>query len=408
MSDNTVSSLNGLFKEVYADKLENLIPDGVKLMPRIGFSQKEKLGNFYHQPVVLGLEHGVTFNDGDGSAFSLGGAVAGQIKDATIRGSEMVLQSTLSYGAASRAVGGGAKAFMDATKFLVANMVRSLSKKLEIEMLYGQVGYGVVAAATDAPNTITISTAEFAAGIWAGAENMPIEIRSADGLTSRGVFIITKVDIENKLLTLASAPVAAGVVATDIVWHKGAFGKEFAGAHKILTNNSTLFGIDASVFSLWHGNTVSAGSGQLSFAKINSSVARGVEKGLDSDLLVLVNPRTWANLLSDQAALRRYDSSYSPSEHEVGAKSLKFYAQNGMLEIVPSIYVKEGYCYMLCLDELMRIGSTDVTFRRPSQGDEFFRDLETQAGYELRAYTDQALFASAPGKMILINNIVNV
>ena len=55
----------------------------------------------------------------------------------------------------------------------------------------------------------------------------------------------------------------------------------------------------------------------------------------------------------------------------------------------------------------MRVGSTDMTFKRPSQGDEFFRDLENSAGYELRLYTDQALFCQAPGKSVIITNIVN-
>ena len=46
---NTVATLNGLFKEVYADKIKDLIPDGVKLMNRIPFSSKEQqLGNLYH------------------------------------------------------------------------------------------------------------------------------------------------------------------------------------------------------------------------------------------------------------------------------------------------------------------------------------------------------------------------
>jgi hypothetical protein len=42
-------------------------------------------------------------------------------------------------------------------------------------MLYGQVGYAVIGST--AGTLITISTAEWAPGIWAGAENMPIEIR---------------------------------------------------------------------------------------------------------------------------------------------------------------------------------------------------------------------------------------
>jgi hypothetical protein len=53
------------------------------------------------------------------------------------------------------------------------------------------------------------------------------------------------------------------------------------------------------------------GSAALSFTKLQLAAARAVEKGLDSKLLALVNPRAWANMLSDQAALRMYDSSYS-------------------------------------------------------------------------------------------------
>lgn len=51
---NTPTTLNGLFKEVYAKKLENLIPDGVKLLTAIPFAQQsDRTGKTYNQPVVL-------------------------------------------------------------------------------------------------------------------------------------------------------------------------------------------------------------------------------------------------------------------------------------------------------------------------------------------------------------------
>lgn len=56
---NTVTTLNGLFKEVYADKIENLIPDGVKLLKLVPYIEAAKeIGNLYHQPVQLSHEHG--------------------------------------------------------------------------------------------------------------------------------------------------------------------------------------------------------------------------------------------------------------------------------------------------------------------------------------------------------------
>lgn len=403
-ANNNLSTLNGLFKEVYASKLENLIPDGVKLLNMIPFVQKDQQnGSLYHQPVVLGLEHGVTYSTG-GDAFTLNSAIAGQIKDAQVQGAQLVLRSILSYTAASRSVGGGQKAFEDATKFLVGNMLRSMARKLEMELFYGQVGIGKLAASgAISGTTITLDTAEWAPGVWAGAEGMPINFRTSGG-TDHGSTTVTSVDMDARTIVVASAASAAN---GDLIYVDGSYGNEFAGVHKILSNTGTLFNIDAATYNLWKGNQYNCGGTALSFTKIQSAVARAVEKGLDGEVMVLVNPRGWANLLSDQAALRMYDSSYKASSVENGAESIKFHGQNGVIEIQPSTFVKEGYAYILCKDEWVRVGSTDITFRRPGQGDEFFRDLESAAGYELRAFTDQAAFCSAPGKQVLMTNIVN-
>jgi len=403
--NNSVGTLNGFFKETYADKLGELIPDGVKLLNKIKFMAKDKQpGNLYHQPVILGLEHGVTFAASDEDAFNLNAPVAGQVKDAQVRGNPVVLRSLLGYAAASRAALGGQKAFMDATKFLVANMLRSMAKKLEIEMIYGQMGYATVGST--AVNVITITTSEWAPGIWAGAEGMPIEIRNAAGTISRGVASVTAVDMTARTITVDSLPV--GTVATDIIWHKGAYGNEFPGIHFILTvSTGILFNINVAQYNLFRGNSYDAQSGALSFTKLNNATSRAVEKGLDGAVLALVNPRAWANMLSDQAALRKYDQSYSPSKAENGMSAIKFHSQNGEIEIEPSIYVKEGYSYVLSMEEWSRVGSTDMTFKRPGQGEEFFRDLENAAAYELRLYSDQALFCMAPGRNTIIINVVN-
>lgn len=402
---NTVGTLNGIFKDRYADKLENLIPDGVKALNAIKFGAKGKtLGNLYNQPVILGLEHGVTFADSDEDAFALNPPIAGQTKNAQVKGYPMLLRAVLGLSAASRAESAGEEAFDSAIKVVVENMLRSVTRKLEAEMFYGQMGYGVVGSV--AGNVITVATAEWAPGLWAGSENMPIEIRDVTGATSRGTTTITSVDMDLRTLTTNALP--SGTIATDVIWHAGAYGKEFAGIHKILTQTTgTLFGISSSGFALWRGNSFSASSAALSFNKLNLALAHAVEKGLDSKAVAYINPRAWSNLLNDQAALRRYDSSYSATKVENGSKSIMFHAQNGDIEIVPSIFVKEGYAYLLDPDCWMRVGSTDVTFKRPGKEGEFFRELENSAGYELRAYTDQALFCSAPGRNVVITLIVN-
>jgi len=50
---NIVSTLSGLFKEQYSDKLMDLVPDGVKMLRMVPFVESSKeIGNFYHQPSV--------------------------------------------------------------------------------------------------------------------------------------------------------------------------------------------------------------------------------------------------------------------------------------------------------------------------------------------------------------------
>ena len=53
-ANNNMETLNGLFKTVYADKLQNIIPEGVKLLKAIPFVSKDKQqGSSYNQPVKL-------------------------------------------------------------------------------------------------------------------------------------------------------------------------------------------------------------------------------------------------------------------------------------------------------------------------------------------------------------------
>lgn len=56
--NNFNDTLNGLMKKVYG-KVENLIPDNVKLCKMVDFVQQSKRnGESYQQPVVLKSEHG--------------------------------------------------------------------------------------------------------------------------------------------------------------------------------------------------------------------------------------------------------------------------------------------------------------------------------------------------------------
>lgn len=408
---NQVDTLNGHFKESYADKIKDLIPEGVKFFNMVPFNSAEKQpGNFYHQPVILGLEHGFTYGGAAGSAFTLQAAVASSHADAQVRGHELVLRSYLSVGAASRSK--SKNAFIQETKLLVQNMLKSMARRLEVQMMYGQSGIGIIETATGGGNTIIkVEDHEWAAGIWSGSEAMPIEIRSAAGALRGSVAVVSN-SLKDKTVTVDTDLSTLSVVPTDVIWYKGAYGNEFAGLHKIITNTATLFNVDASAYSLFRGNTVEVGTdfagaeAVLSFAKIEEAIAVAMEKGLaDEDVVVLCNPKSWNNLLTEQAAKRRYDSSFSGAKVEAGHKEIVFHGQNGLIKIVSTIYVKEGYAYVFPVADFMRVGSSDVTFEQPGFEGKFMRLLENANAYEMRCYTDQALFTPSPGLCTLLTFI---
>jgi hypothetical protein len=416
-STNTVSTLDGHFKEVYASKIRDLVPEGMKMLKLAEFSAAEKLlGNLYHQPIVLGLEHGFTYGGSAGDAFLLNAAIASPNRDAQVKGHELVLVSAISVGAASRSISSKG-AFEQETKRLVQNMLKSTQIRMEIQLMYGQSGIAKVASI--AGNILTICASEWAAGIWSGSKNAALEIRSQAGVL-RGTCNVIKPNLKDQTVEVDVAPVlVTGNVdsenaAADVIYFKGAYNKEFAGLHKIITNTSTIFNVDANEFDLFKGNTVLVGTSEaakvfISFEKVEEAIALCMEKGLtEEDVVCLVNPKHWNKLMTDQAAKRQFDSSYSSEKMENGSKSLVFYGQNGKIEIHASLFVKEGFAYIFPPAELERIGSSDITFERPGFPGKFFREMESANGYELRSYSDQALFTSAPGKMAVLKYIKTV
>ncbi len=418
---NTVSQLNGLFKDVCGDDVADLIPSQEELMKDIPFVKSDKrLGQTFNQPVIVGTEQGFSYGGTEGDDFSLNDSISGQVKNASVVSYEFVLRTTLAIGAVSRSMNDKA-AFERATRLVVANMVQSFAKRLECIMFYGQLDIGVVgsigAGGSGAQKVLTLTTASWAPGIWSGSVNMLLSIWDASSsyanLDTTG-FTVNTVNLQNRTVTVTetSSGTAANIQTGDILTHylNSSGSKEFAGLQKIMSNVGELFGINAASFDLWSSTVYSAGSAALSFAKLQAAISQAMAKGLKDDLLVYINPTTWSNLITDEAAQRRLDTSYDTKNTEKGSEKICFYGQAGKITIKPNIYVKESLAFCIpdpAKESLMRVGSSEVTFQMPGREGEFFRLLENKNAYELRAYADMALFCWQPNKLILVTNIVN-
>ena len=412
----TTQDLSALFKEVYGDKLHDLIPDGTKLLKKIPFRSSEKTGDKYIQPVLLSAEQGFTYNS-DGTAFSLNDAETAVMKEAQVDGSELLLRSSISYRHASKAAEKGSRSFAQWTSLVVKNMMNSMAKRLEISMLYGSSPSGIGAvnadpgAASGGKVTFVVSEASFAPGIWSGQEGASLDIYDSSLATQRNNsgtdFKITAVNLDTRSITISGDAGDLGDIdAADIIYFKGSKASDMSGIDKIVTNTGSLFNIDASNYALWSGSSSAVG-GALTFSKMLKGVSKAVAKGLDEDVICVVNPEVYESLnSSDVAANRSYDKSYSSSKSENGSEGIVYHGQNGKIEVVPSIYCKLSEGFIIPVSSCKRVGSTDVTFRLPGKSDEeIFLQLSGAAGYELRSYSDQGLFCDSPSKLVKLTGI---
>jgi len=412
----TQTTLTGLFKDVYEDKIVNLVPESSVLQKRIKFVENDKReGRLLHQPVLLALPTGMTFGVG---AVALNNPVASTMGDAQIQGAGMTLADRITYDVAAKAASGGARAFVEATELIVDALTQSMSKFIEIELLWGSSAHGTlgestVHTGTSTTATVTIDLAEWSAGIWSGMENINVDMYNGASLVNTNApLVVTAVNVSTRVITMSgnSTDVTAINTANGTalqIFPYLAYGSEMQGFYNILANTGNLFNINASTYALWQSNSYSVGSTALNFGKVQSGIALATARGLMEDVTVFVNPTTYSNLITSQAGARRYDSSYKKSELENGTESLCFYGPNGKIEIVSHIFMKQGYAFALPLKRCQRTGATDLTFTLPGMPGEFFLQLPGYTAYELRCYTLQAAFLNSPAKAVLFTAIVN-
>lgn len=427
---NTVSTLNGLFKEVYGE-LKDLVPENFYLSNAIKFDSANKIGQEYHEPVILSLEGGFSYLGSTGDLAKLQESVAQTMKDARVKSCEMVLKSTISTGAISRS-SNDTNSFKRAMRLLIGNMKKSMYHRLESALFYGQEGLGVVESVTvSTPNdsyaVVKLTDASWCTGVWAGTNSHRIEVFNAALSSKKAVagatdIIIAGYDFEDKTITVQAIDVdGQGVVissapfaSTDKIFFKGevvAGGtpvhKNFMGLEKIAKTRGMLFGIDNTNIPLFQGNIYDVQSSVASFAIVEKAASLGVAKGQTSKKATcLVSVPSWSNILIDQAAKRRYSGGEVATLKE-GGEALEFYGQTGMIKIVPSTFVKDGLAFVLSEDDLIRIGSSDVTLERPGHEDSPVQELPDHNGYQVRAYSDQCLFTSTPGSVTIVTGLVN-
>jgi hypothetical protein len=167
----------------------------------------------------------------------------------------------------------------------------------------------------------------------------------------------------------------------------------------IVDNTGTLYNISASTHELWKASTYDVGTSALTMAKILAASALSADKGCDETLTCLVPNATFVKLSSNEAALREYDAKVTKAEN--GFDSIAFHGANGMIEIVPYMFIKQGEFIMFPAKQTYRIGSSDVTAKIDSKSGDVFFHLEASTAVEMRLYAEWTVFCERPGWCVI-------
>lgn len=414
---NTKTSLDTMFKYKVAKKVNNLMPSHAIVQRAIPELSKEtRTGRKYLCPVALTYEHGVTY--GDGSAFAYNDDIAGVYDEIELDSDPIVLKSRVSLKAANR-MANSESTFITHMSLRSGVMKESLSKRYEIEALYGKSTGGLCAiSALSAVNTspdpdqitITVTDASWAAGIWGGMEGCLLEARETDnsyGLQNDNAdYTLVSVDVDNKQLVISGNNTDLSDLSTnDVLFFKGAYANSFYGIDAQLTNSGSLFGIDASVYNLWKANSYAVG-GELTMRKLLKGTSKAVGKGgLNEDTYLFSSPITYEGLNADLAALRMFDSSYSEKEGKAGVSGISYQSQAGKIKIVSHPFMKEGEAFLVPQKGMKRVGANDIKF---GFGDgDYFEKLEGNAGFQLLAQGDWCILIEKPARCVKFTGITN-
>ncbi len=392
---NSPSTLASRLKQVYANGITEIIPSSAELMKRLKFKQDMELGKEAVFDVQMTHEHGFTVGQGE---LTLNAAVAQTTVNAKVDAYQVILRSRVSYDLINRAkTTKAAFARFNDSKFIP--MVESFRKREELYAIYGRDGLGKVSG--NSSGTLTITADTWCPSLWLGTEGAILEAfdsKAASANQHNGDLTISSIDTANRYVVVTGTN--SSVVANDHLYFKGdrttTAHNAPVGLMSIARNTGTLYNVSASSYALWASNSYDAGTSGLTLAKVLEAAAKSADKGCDEKLTCLVPVKAFQNLVSDQAALRKYDASYNKSKFENGAETISFFGATGLIEIVPYMYMKQGEAVLFPERYTYRIGSTEMTNVVGPGGDIVF-DLESTSSKEMRLIAEWTVFCERPG-----------
>ena len=414
---SALNNIQALLKRRYGPYI-NPIPSVDTVAKLAKFRTAERVGENYNFPVQLGLEHGVTHNV-DGTAFALNPAVDSVVKNAQLDGATIMLIGNIPYDVVAKMAVGREGSYMEAVDYKVEAMMEGGELYREIALLYGPgtgaavatelavVNASISGADLNAGQVINITQGTWSAGLWNHMVGALVDIYQSDGTTVRetGVTVVAVPDPTINRLSLQKTGSANVVAANDKIVARGSAQKSCTGIQPILENTGTLFGINAAVYPQWQAVNFSAGgaSSPMTVAKLAQLFSRLKNNGAKGGGVYLCSAAQFAQFTDELDALDRYIQPMDMKQ--TGMSTLMVKSPIGPVEIKIHEYMKQGIAMFICNGMARRIGATDLTFRLGMSREWFWKELDGNAGSQLRIYSHQAPVLEIPYHCAIVTSI---
>jgi hypothetical protein len=416
-TSESLAAIAGDLKTVYGSVLVQVLPDAAILQKRFPLSDSAEyplVGDYFSALIGLQYPWGFSFlgqgTENTATNTTLGDALAGQTQPAKIYANMTVLTDNLAYQVLDRAnTSGGKQAILSALTYTGKQMAINMRNVLELELLHGRDGIGVVTATSGAgPFTLTLDPTTTSPGILSiliGARLQFMQTNNTSARTANSTTLFGTVtgldlsDVDNPkvIVTQTGAANFSAVQNTDIMFIAGTRGVAVTasdtnvpqyeqiglGQQLSLTSGTTVFSIDKAAYPGWIANqmaSVGAFSPSVLMTMIQKALSRGGELG---DYLAVMSPRAWAVLNSALATNEVYNQQ-APSfamQKKTGTDEIVIKHAGVTIECVPHPFQKDGSVFTFPVSQVHRIGSTDLTFQVPGKpsGDEYMYPVNGSA-----------------------------
>ena len=431
----TLSAIAGDVKVVYGSDLIKVLPDAAIIQKRHKLDASgdyPAVGDYFSALVALQLPWGISFL-GNGTENTdtntvLNAALAGQTKPAKIYANMTLLRDDLAYFILDRAASSGSKqAVLSAMTLTGRQMAISARNVLEMQILHGRQGLGVVNGAI-AGLVVTFDGATTAVGMIStlkGARVMFMQTNNTSARTATDTANYLTVDAVN--VTDPAAPTitlvatgttnVAAVTTGDILYIAGARGvavassdtnvphyEQFGMGLQLSATTGSVFDIDKAAYAGWVANTIPT-IGTFSPSVLMQAATRSMSRGgVLGEYEATLSVDQWGVLNSALATNEVYNSTQNFSmSKKTGTDEIVVYNGGIKIECIPHPFQKRGQFYMWPKAEFHRIGSTDLTFQIPGEegGREYWFPIPDRAVMQRQCRADwQCALLTPPSGVI--------